>query len=86
METMSSKLGFLGFPSVQGSLKAIGDIFSISWSVIFADYEIVCGILICSFNSKTQSTNELNDAYFNLRYSLSFAIFFSIVDLLKVRT
>ena len=86
METMSSRLVFFGFPDVQGSSKAIGDIFSISLSLIFADSEIVCGILICSFKSITQSTNELNYASFTPKYSLSFAILFSITGLLKVRT
>ena len=86
METMSSKLGFLGVPGVQGSSKAIGDIFSISLSFIFADSEIVCGIIICSFSYTTQSTNELNEASFKPKYSLSFDILFSIFDLLKVRT
>ena len=74
IETISSKVGFLGLPGVHGSSKAIGDNFSISLSVNFADSDNVCGIFILSRKSKTQSTNELNEFFFKPRYSLSFDI------------
>ena len=64
----------------------MGESFSISLSVIFAQSDSLCGIFIFSRKSNTQSTKELNEASFSSRYSLNFAILFYIADLLKVKT
>ena len=51
------------------------------------DYQTLMAALLHDVIEDTDySTKELTEASFNSRYSLNFAILFSITDLLKVRT
>ena len=81
---MSSTEIFLGFVNVDGSSNAILDNLSTSKSFSLITSDNLWGMLNLSLKSKTQSTNPLNDLFFNSKKSLIFIILFSISFLFKI--